>query len=322
VSSRLETGVSGLMRAHAYALRTPVAFLIFNRPGTTEKVFEAIRAARPPKLLVVADGPRPDRPGEAERCEAARAVIDRVDWPCDVLRNFAPANLGCRKRVSSGLDWVFANVEEAIVLEDDCLPHPSFFRFCGELLDAYRRDERVAMISGDNFQFGRRRTSYSYYYSRYTHIWGWASWKRAWKHYDVNIPSWPEIRDGGWLRDWLEDGAAAERWTRIFEGVHRGEIDTWDYQLTLCNWTQGALSIIPNVNLVSNIGFHAGATHTMETSPFANVQREAIPFPLSHPPHRIRDARADAFTERTMYARGVSRWKTLRRKIRRSLKGR
>lgn len=299
-----------------HPLNTAIAFIIFNRSETTEKVFRAIRAARPTKLLVVADGPRPDRPGEEEQCEAARAIIDGVDWPCEVLRNFAPANLGCRKRVSSGLDWVFANVEEAIVLEDDCLPDPSFFRFCEEVLARYRHDERVAMISGDNFQFGQRRSPYSYYFSRYTHIWGWASWRRAWSHYDVDIKFWPEIRDGGWLRDWLGDWPAVDRWTRIFDGVYRGEIETWDYQLTLANWAQGAMSVIPNVNLVSNIGFHAGATHTKEASRFSDMKRESIPFPLSHPPHRIRDARADAFTERTVYSHGVSRWKTLRRKIR------
>ena len=142
-------------------MKTPVAFLIFNRPETTARVLEEIARARPPKLLVVADGPRADRPGEADLCRAARAVLSRVDWPCEVLTNFSETNLGCRRRVSSGLDWVFEEVEEAIVLEDDCLPHPSFFPFCEELLERYRADERVMAVSGDNFQQGRRRTPYS-----------------------------------------------------------------------------------------------------------------------------------------------------------------
>lgn len=153
-----------------WRLTTPVAFLVFNRPDTTIRVFEEIRRARPPKLLVVADGARADRPGEAEKCAQVRAIVEQVDWECGVLKNYADDNMGCKRRISSGLDWVFANVEEAIILEDDCLPHPSFFRFCEELLRRYRDDERVMMISGDNFQFGKKRTDYSYYFSKYPHI--------------------------------------------------------------------------------------------------------------------------------------------------------
>jgi hypothetical protein len=162
-----------------FQLTTPVAFLIFNRPDTTAKVFEAIRQAKPPKLLVVADGPRPDRPDDIEKCKAARGVVEQVDWDCEVLRNYSDVNLGCKKRVSSGLDWVFNTVEEEIILEDDCLPHPTFFRFCEELLDYYRHDERIMVISGDNFQFGRNCTEYSYYFSRYNHCWGWSTWRRS-----------------------------------------------------------------------------------------------------------------------------------------------
>ena len=171
-----------------WEFRTPVAMLIFNRPETTARVFERVREARPPKLLVVADGPRADRPGEAGRCREARAVVEAVDWPCELMTDYSEANLGCGERISSGLDWVFDSVEEAIVLEDDCLPHPSFFRFCEELLKRYRAEERVMHVSGDNFQsagraggaVGRllrlagRSWSPSYYFSRYAHVWGWA----------------------------------------------------------------------------------------------------------------------------------------------------
>jgi hypothetical protein len=137
-------------------LKTTVAFFIFNRPYTTEKVFAEIAKAKPPKLLVVADGPHPDRPGEVDACATVRAIINHVDWKCEVLTNYSDVNLGCRRRVASGLNWVFDQVEEAIILEDDCLPHPSFFRFCEELLEIYRHDERVMHIAGSNFQFGRR----------------------------------------------------------------------------------------------------------------------------------------------------------------------
>ena len=281
-----------------YQLKTPVTFIIFNRPDTTKKVFAEIAKARPPKLLVVADGPRADHPDDAGKCAAARAIIDRVDWDCEVLTNYSDVNLGCKRRVSSGLDWVFNTVEGAIILEDDCLPHPTFFRFCEELLEKYRDDERIAMISGVNFQFGRKRTKYSYYFSRYTHIWGWASWRGAWDNYDVNMKLWPEIRDGGWLEDWLGDKKSVRYWKKIFEKVYQGEIDTWDYQWMFSCWIQSALTILPNVNLVSNIGFGSEAVHTTEKNELAGMETEPMKFPISHPSYILRDSVADFITEK------------------------
>lgn len=286
-----------------WQLKTPIAFLIFNRPDTTERVFEAIRQARPPKLLVVADGPRLDRPGEMDKCKVARAIIESVDWPCEVLRNFSDVNLGCRDRVSSGLDWVFSNVEEAIILEDDCLPDLTFFRFCEELLEKYRYDARVMMISGDNFQFGRRRTPYSYYFSRNAHIWGWASWRRAWSKYDVAMQMWPEIRDGAWQIDLFGNRRLANYWRKIYENVFNGKINTWDYQWSFSCRVQNGLVILPNSNLISNIGFYSAATHMAAQSEFANMQRTSISFPLQHPPHMIPDSKADAFVEKQMFVR-------------------
>src|SRR4028118_433764 len=184
-------------------MKTPVVLIIFNRPAQTEKVFEVIRQAKPPKLLVIADGSRAERPGEAEKCAAARAVIDRVDWDCEVFKNYSDVNLGCDPRISSGLNWVFETVEEAIILEDDCVPHPTFFRYCEELLERYRHDARVMNISGQNVLFGRHRTEYSYYFSRYTLCWGWASWRRAWQYFDVDVKLWPEIRDQNLIKNVL-----------------------------------------------------------------------------------------------------------------------
>ena len=195
-----------------WQLQTPVVLLIFNRPDTTERVFETIRQAKPPKLLVVADGPRADKPGEAEKCAAVRAILDRVDWDCQVIQNYADTNLGCRERVSSGLNWVFETVEEAIILEDDCLPHPTFFRFCEELLERYRHDDRIMTISGNNLQFGRPHTEDGYYFSRYTHIWGWASWRRAWRFYDLEMKAWPELRNTNWLAEKMKSERSANYW--------------------------------------------------------------------------------------------------------------
>ena len=278
-------------------MRTPVAFLIFNRPDVTASVFAEIARARPPKLLVVADGPRADRPGEREACAAARAVVGRVDWDCEVLTNFAEANMGCRARVSSGITWVFEQVEEAILLEDDCLPHPSFFPFCEELLARFRDDERVMAVSGDNFQLGRRRTPDSYYFSRYAHIWGWATWRRAWRHYDVGIERWAELRDSPWLRETLGDAEAAEYWGHVFDETYAGRVNTWDYQWLFAVWARGGVAALPEVNLVSNIGWGGGATHTSAaTSNISNLPAEAMRYPLRHPRGVGPHAEADRFT--------------------------
>jgi hypothetical protein len=283
-------------------ITTPVVFLIFNRPDTTEKVFEAIRRARPPKLLVVADGPRPDRQGEAEKCAAARELIDRVDWPCEVKTNYSDVNLGCKQRISSGLNWVFETVEEAIILEDDCLPDPTFFLFCQELLAKYRDDERVMSIAGDNFQFGRKVTPYSYYFSGYAHMWGWASWRRSWNNYDVSMKIWPEIRDHSLLRNIFEDSRVMKYWHWVFEIVYKNQIDTWDYQWMFACMVNNGLVILPNKNLVSNLGYGiAAATHTTWNSIFGNMKTESMQFPLSHPPYILRDRKADSFTDKELF---------------------
>lgn len=239
-------------------LQTPVALMIFNRPDTTTRVFEAIRAARPARLLVVADGPRPDRAGEADQCAAARAVINHIDWNCDVVTNYAETNLGCKRRIASGLDWVFNTVEEAIILEDDCVPHPDFFPFCAALLEKYREDERVMMIAGTNSLL-KLDIPESYLFSRYFSVWGWATWQRAWKNYDVNLGRWGKLGGQKQLEYLFPQRYVVEYLTRSFDAVQSGRIDTWDYQWSFCCLFNSGLSAVPRVNLISNIG--AGGTH-------------------------------------------------------------
>jgi hypothetical protein len=267
-----------------FQLTTPVAFIIFNRPDTTERVFAEIAKAKPPKLLVVGDGARTNREGEAAKVAATRAIIDRVDWPCEVLTNFSETNMGCKRRVSSGLDWVFEQVEEAIILEDDCLPHPTFFRFCQELLEKYRDDQRVGMISGDNFQFGHHLNDDSYYFSNFNHIWGWASWRSRWQHdYDVAMKYWPKIREERGVNDWFRTKAEQDSFADTYEKVHQNKIDTWDYQWNFGSRLNGRIAVMPNVNLISNIGFGAEATHTIGGSELADMAVEEMVFPLKHP---------------------------------------
>lgn len=301
-------------------MKTAVALIIFNRAETTQLVFNAIRQAKPAKLLVIADGPRATHPDDAARCAAARAVIEQVDWECEVLKNYSETNLGCGLRPATGISWVFEQVEEAIILEDDCLPHPSFFQFCEELLAHYRHDARVMHISGNNFQQVQPRTDYSYSFSRYPHIWGWASWRRAWNCFDFELKAWAAVRDGAWLEDYLGNEHHARFWSSEFERVYGADKShIWDYQWTYACFTQNGLSINPNVNLVSNIGFTQGATHTVSdvVDQRNNLPTHAITLPLNHPPFMMRDAKADEFTQTHIFT--PNRMMRARRKLKRVL---
>lgn len=280
-----------------FVLNTPVAFLIFNRPSTTKKVFEKIREARPNKLFIVADGPRKDKTGEEENCLAARKIVENIDWDCEVHKNYSDVNLGCKLRISSGIDWVFENTDEAIFLEDDCLPDQTFFQYCQELLQFYRDDPRIMMISGNNFQ--KDKTSeYSYYFSAYCHVWGWASWKRVWQKYDVEIKLWPEVKNKNLIESWLPRKKAVDHWIAEFDRAYMKKVDTWDFQFLFTCWINNGLSILPEVNLVSNIGFGVEATNTTGTSNrSANIPYSSITFPLKHPPYIIRNLEADKYEE-------------------------
>ncbi|MGB5631833.1 MAG: glycosyltransferase family 2 protein [Waterburya sp.] len=285
-------------------LKTPIVFFVFNRPDVTKIVFEAIRQAKPTVMYVIADGARTNKIGEAGKCEAVHKVIEGVDWDCKVITNYSEINLGCKKRISSGLDWVFEQVESAIILEDDCLPDPSFFRYCDELLEYYHYDSRVMSIGGLNPQLNKKITDYSYYFSRYPHIWGWATWKRAWQFYDVDMKLWSKISNHQFLENIFTEPRTIKYWTQIFQATYQGDIDTWDYQWIFTCLMQGGFSIIPNRNLVSNLGFGIDATHTVNSgnsSPYSNMNTEEMVFPLRHPTFMLRSLPADSFTENNYY---------------------
>jgi len=296
-------------------LHTPVAFFIFRRPDTTRRVFDAIRAARPSKLLIVADGAR--TPDEGRIVDETRAIVAQVDWDCEVRTQYAPANMGLKARVSSGLDWVFDQVEEAIILEDDCLPDPSFFPYCESLLDRYRDEPRVMHISGDCFH-RQPAVDGDYYYSRYPHIWGWATWRRAWARYDVGMTAW---HDPGVRARLLRSFHRSEErlfWRTTWDAVQRGDIDTWDYQWGFSCLLHDGLSINPAVNLIANIGFGADATHTIGAGDWkASLPTASIPIPPRCPPHMQPDALLDNrtadhfFTQKTLMQRAMRKARRL-----------
>jgi hypothetical protein len=282
-------------------LSTPVAFFIFNRPDLTQVVFNAIRRAQPRQLFVIADGPRNSE--EKIRCEAARQILRQVDWPCEVVYNYADTNLGCKQRISSGITWVFEHVEEAIILEDDCLPAPSFFPFCQNLLEHYREDQRIFVINGSNFQNGISRTPYSYYFSRYNmHCWGWATWKRAWQNWHCDRDKWVGFKSQGLLDQLLEDPEERAYWTRVFDKFFlEGRPNTWDYPWMFACWSQERLAITPAHNMVSNLGFGELATHTRENDPRVACRKACDIWKIEHPLFVVRHRDADLFTFRNAF---------------------
>jgi hypothetical protein len=256
---------------------------------------------KPRTLVVIADGPRGERPGEIDVCNRVRAIVEKIDWPCELLKNYADTNLGCGIRVKSGLDWAFQKIEQAIILEDDCLPDLSFFRFCNELLERYRNDERVMQISGSNFLFGRQGFEESYYFSSYPLGWGWATWRRAWNHFDFEMRSW----SSGLNRfiDKFEKPSERAFWKATYDDL-RGRLDIWDYQWALTCIDRDGLCVTPATNLVENIGFGAGATHTKSRLAAMRPAVAAMHFPLRHPSRLEPNAAADEFTaQRFFYSR-------------------
>lgn len=274
----------------------PVLLLAWRRPHTLRQVINAMRPVAPTVLFVACDGPNPDRPGEAEKVAATRRVIEHeIDWPCQLERLYSDVNQGCRLGVSRAITWFFDQVEEGIILEDDCVPHSDFFPYCATLLERYRHDTRVWCISGNNFQNGRWRGDGSYYFSRYNHCWGWASWRRCWQQYDGELNQWLSLRDSGLLQTVFEDPKELAYWLRIWQGLlDTGKPDSWAYRWTFTCLANGGLTALPNRNLVSNVGFGQDATHTKGGQIDTSIGR-GIDL-IKHPSFMLRDAQADCYT--------------------------
>lgn len=280
---------------------TPVLLIAWRRPHTLRQVINAMRPVAPRRLFVACDGANPNRPGEAEKVAATRELIEQeIDWPCQIERLYSDLNQGCRLGVSRAITWFFERVEEGIILEDDCVPHPVFFSYCQTLLDRYRTDTRVWCISGNNFQDGQWRGDGSYYFSRYNHCWGWASWRRCWQYYDDDLSQWPDLRDSGLLSTVFDNPRERQYWQRTWEKLLRdGKPDSWAYRWTFTSLVNGGLTALPNRNLVSNIGFGEDATHTSSCVP--NIVRTALIDPNHHPTFLLRDAIADRYTFDNQY---------------------
>jgi len=301
----VNNNISSKTKFEAGSFKTPILLLIFNRPDITHRVFSAIREVRPTQLYVAADGPRSEYAGDKERCNNTRNILEKVDWDCEVKTLFREENLGCRLAVSRAIDWFFEAETEGIIMEDDCLPNQSFFWFCQELLKYFRDDTRIMHIGGTNFQFGNYPTNDSYYFSRYAHVWGWASWRRAWKFYDEKMEQFSVENYNEISLHCNDNQSFTNYWYKVFQQTSNGEINTWDYQWTFACWNQKGLSVVPSVNLVSNLGFSADSTHTYKPSPLANMFTETINLPLKHPNQVLRHQKADKYVECQQFSRPI-----------------
>lgn len=264
-------------------LETPILFVIFNRKETALTSLAAIKKVRPKKMYISGDGPRSHVPGEEEKVKNTRAaILDAIDWECEVKTRFQEENIGCGPGVFSAISWLFQEEEQGIILEDDCVAKESFFPYVEELLERYKNDERIAQISGFN-ELGQTFSEDSYSFSSYYVCWGWATWRRAWQHMDYKMEWRTSTQKDDILLNCGYKGKDYNYWKRRVKAVNDKTVSAWDYQWCFSAASQNQLGIFPNTNLISNIGFDNDATHTGK-NPFINYEAQAdLSFPLKHP---------------------------------------
>lgn len=275
---------------------TPILLIIFNRPEETKQVLAALRQVKPSRLFVAGDGPRPKHPDDQLKCQTTRELIKTIDWPCEIKTLFQEQNLGCKQGPITAISWFFDQVDAGIILEDDCVPAPSFFSFCGELLDYYKDDQRIMHIGGSNFlpaaTLGDQEPSY--YFSQHVYAWGWATWRRAWQHFDGELKTYPAFKATGQIYNIWKNKDAIRLANHIFRRAYEQKDNSvWDAQWVYAVWSQGGLSIVPKVNLVTNIGFGADATHTKIAEKGILERQTGNLGQLRHPLFFIPDRQAD-----------------------------
>ena len=277
---------------------TPILFIVFNRPDTTQQVFNVIKRIKPKYLFVVADGPRPDVTADIEKCKRTRLIVEQVDWHCEIKTLFLDQNKGCGRGPAEAITWFFEYVDEGIILEDDCVPHIEFFSFCEETLSKYRSNTSIVSIAGSNFQKGIKRGDGSYYFSVHNRIWGWATWKRTWENYDYYLKNIEENEMLDIINSFFRSKNERSYWLNVFKYSKGNQTDNsaWDFQFMFLLWKLRGLTVTPNVNLVSNIGYGENATHTSwgKDNPNLNIPTQNI-YPINHPKSLVRNRKADEY---------------------------
>lgn len=286
-------------------LKTPILFITFNKPDATKKVFEQIRKAQPKKLFITQDGIRKNNENDKKNCELVRNIIKKIDWNCEVKTLFREKNMGCKIAISSAIDWFFDNVEQGIILEDDCLPCSSFFSFCEEMLEKYKDNEKIAYISGSNYEQEKTiNIKESYYFSKYGSCWGWALWSRAWKKYDVNIRKWSDLqknKETKNLKNVFNNFKTRFYWALIFNDIFYNRLNAFDYQVNFMMWANNMLTIVPKNTLIINIGIgNINATNTNLKSNI-DIQTKELTQPLIHPKNITVNEKFDIYTQKKRY---------------------
>ncbi|QJW87997.1 nucleotide-diphospho-sugar transferase [Spirosoma taeanense] len=233
---------------------TPVLLLLFNRPQYTQEVLQALAQVRPRTLYVALDGPRPGIDQDKAGIEACVNLVNQLDWPCQIHILKRDENLGCGLAVSQAIDWFFANEAMGIILEDDCVPAPAFFTYCQEMLAKYKHDSRIMHIAGTrwNEEFA---IAEPYFFTAIGHVWGWATWRRAWQRYDYHMHNWPALQQTSFIREVFPRQKHVAFWEAMFNEVYNQSAKhTWDYQWQYTLFVSRGLAVTPRENLVQNIG--------------------------------------------------------------------
>jgi Glycosyl transferase family 2 len=281
-------------------LNTPVILSVFNRPASTARVFEAIAQAKPRQLFVFADGP--SSAADTDLCAQARAVVEKVSWDCDVKYRYSDTNLGARECYKSGVDWAFSEVDEGIILDDDCVPDPTFFLFSQDMLERYRHQPRVMMICGTNYLGHWKEDCQSYHFSHFGSVWGWASWKRAWAFYDASMSAWGDEKVRERIRDLFANDDVFTFQARRFDRLYGEPQDrhSWDLPWSLARLVHSGLTIVPSVNLVANIGNIDGRGLPPD-HPLANLDVAPLESPFRSPPVVAVDREYDELHTRRIF---------------------
>jgi hypothetical protein len=290
----------------------PILLIPFRRPDKIRQLIAALALVKPRHIYILADGPRPNNPEEAKLCAEARQIATDIPWPCTIHTHFKETNVGLTPNVVEGIDWFFSQVEAGIIFEDDCIPDPTFFSFCAELLERYKDDTRIMHISGNNFQNGTVHGDGSYYFSHYSHSWGWATWRRAWVQYHEAVANFDTYDREGRINELPFSASAKNFWLKVLRNTA-----IWDSRWLYTTWYARGLCILPNQNLVSNIGFGADATHTFDETTQANVLNVPLA-KIVHPSEIAVCVEADDYTFKTTMH--VSLWQRLRAKARAIIK--
>jgi hypothetical protein len=289
-------------------MKIPVSIIIFNRPENTKRLLESLNIYKPETLFIISDGPRKNFENDHERVIQSRKLFEKIDWKCEVFFNNSESNLGCRKRIISGLNWVFGQVEKTIILEDDCIPSEEFFLFMELMLNKYQTNKEISSVCGTNFLPDWNKTKDSYLYSKYCHVWGWGTWKDRWEKIDFNLDKLQEIKKTKFLKSYLGSFRAYLYWHWILNNVKKKKIDSWAYIWNFTNFINNSLSIIPAINLLSNIGIGKDSSNT-RSLPYkyikAEESRKKLKFPLKYPSKFLSDSKHDLEVEDTIFSKSI-----------------